>query len=100
MTAEAPAGGGGFSFEHVSIGVFLTDQPGHRIPVGSDKAEERPLEADQGWVLPAGAEGICEFDLDHRFASMEIPASLLVQLVAPAAPAEALIGNCAGRLPI
>lgn len=80
MTArrdEAPAGGGTFAFDHVSIGVFLTDQPGHHIAIGSDRRAHRPLVADQGWVLPGGVDGICEFDTDHRFITVEVPQAML-----------------------
>lgn len=74
---EAPAGGGAFAFDGVSIGVFLIDQPTHRIALGSDKRAERPLAANEGWVLPAGASGMCEFEDDHAFVSVEIDCDLL-----------------------
>ena len=56
------AGGGGFHLPCLSLGVFLNDQPTHRLAVGSDRRSLRPLARHQGWVLPAGSEGICEYD--------------------------------------
>ena len=79
VEASAPAGGGAFAFDHVSIGVFLTDQPDHRIALGSDRRDHKPLEADQGWILPAGIEGICEFDRDHSFIAVQVPAPILAE---------------------
>ena len=57
-----PAGGGGFELPRVALGVFLIDQPTHHIAVGSDKRTHRPLQKFDGWLLPAGSNGICEFD--------------------------------------
>lgn len=74
---DAPAGGGGFAFNGLSIGIFLVDQPTHRIAVGRDARSVVPLSANQGWILPAGVEGMCEFDVDHRFISVEIDEGLL-----------------------
>ena len=56
------AGGGDFHLPCLSLGVFLNDQPTHRLAVGSDRRSHRPLARHQGWVLPAGSEGICEYD--------------------------------------
>lgn len=77
IEAEVPAGGGPFAFDHVSIGVFLTDQPGHHIAIGSDRRAHRPLKAGQGWILPGGVDGLCEFDTDHRFLTVEVPQALI-----------------------
>ncbi len=57
-----PAGGGGFELPRVALGVFLIDQPTHHIAVGSDKRTHYPLRKFDGWLLPAGGNGICEFD--------------------------------------
>ena len=57
-----PAGGGGFHLPCLALGVFLNDQPTHRLAVGSDRRSHRPLTRHQGWVLPAGSEGLCEYD--------------------------------------
>ena len=56
------AGGGGFHLPRLTLGVFLNDQPTHRLAVGSDRRSHRPLTRHQGWVLPAGSAGICEYD--------------------------------------
>lgn len=77
---QSPAGGGAFSISGVSIGVFLIDQPDHRISLGSDKPVDTPLSAQQGWLLPAGAQGVCEFDEAHEFLSVEISAELLAEV--------------------
>lgn len=67
-----PAGGGPFALDMLTIGVFLNDQPGHRLRHGSDKAVLQPLKRHEGWILPAGSEGLCEFDtaLEVRFVSV------------------------------
>ena len=60
--AQLPAGGGAFQLEQLTIGVFLNDQPTHQLSLGSDKRVMHPLRAQEGWVLPQGAEGLCRFD--------------------------------------
>ncbi len=57
-----PAGGGDFHLPCLALGVFLNDQPTHRLAVGSDRRSHCPLTRNQGWVLPAGSEGFCEYD--------------------------------------
>lgn len=47
--------------------------------MGSDRRVHRPLEMYQGWILPAGVEGVCEFDSDHSFLSVEVPSQMLVE---------------------
>lgn len=60
-TAFEP-GGGAFALPDLTLGVFLNDQPTHRFSLGSDKRAPVPLTQRQGWVIPAGGEGICEYD--------------------------------------
>ncbi len=60
--AQLPAGGGAFQLEQLTIGVFLNDQPTHQLSLGSDKRVMHPLRAQEGWILPQGAEGLCRFD--------------------------------------
>ena len=74
---ETPAGGGAFNLPKLSVGVFLTDQPGHEIAVGSDKLAHTPLAKDQGFILPAGASGLCHYDNDHTYLSVELDEGLL-----------------------
>ncbi|MEL6977474.1 MAG: AraC family transcriptional regulator [Pseudomonadota bacterium] len=74
---ETPAGGGAFEMARLSIGVFLVDQPSHQIALGSDQRLARPLSAQEGWILPAGAQGLCEYDAAHAFALVEIDHALL-----------------------
>jgi AraC family transcriptional regulator len=73
------AGGGAFVLPDVTIGLFHVAQPDHRIAIGSDKTVTRPLAPDQGWVMPAGANGICAFDQPLDFTTVSIPGSLLAE---------------------
>ncbi|MEM6987853.1 MAG: AraC family transcriptional regulator [Pseudomonadota bacterium] len=57
--------------------MFAEDQPTHRIAIGADRLQERPLLVDQGWILPAGAAGVCEFDAPLTFSSVAISGALL-----------------------
>jgi AraC family transcriptional regulator len=86
---ETPAGGGAFDLPNLSIGVFLTDQPAHQIAVGTDRTVHTPLQKDEGFILPAGSSGLCHYEDDHSYLSVELDASLLreVGLDDPAAVA-------------
>ena len=75
--SKLPAGGGAFDLGELTIGVFLNDQPGHRLSLGSDKSLVQPLEAHQGWVLPKGAEGVCRFDTPLDVMMVEVEAQVL-----------------------
>lgn len=75
-----PAGGGAFRLEHATIGVFLGDQPEHRLALGADRAERIPLSAQQGWIMPAGAEGMCEFDRPLDFLTVSVSGQTLRDL--------------------
>lgn len=57
-----PAGGGAFDLPRVALGVFLSDQPTHRLAVGADRRNHLPLMKNDGWILPAGSVGVCEYD--------------------------------------
>ena len=61
-TASLPAGGGAYELETLTIGVFLVDQPTHRLSVGADRSDHVPLRKHEGWVLPAGTAGLCQYD--------------------------------------
>lgn len=76
-TASLPAGGGAYALDALTIGVFLTDQPTHRLTLGDDRAREMPLRRREGWLLPAGAEGLCQYDHPLDFATVAIPEALL-----------------------
>ena len=76
-TATLPAGGGAYALEATTIGIFLTDQPAHRLTIGTDRRRDVPLTEGQGWILPAGAEGRCEFDAPLDFATVSVPDALL-----------------------
>lgn len=91
--AAAPAGGGPFAFDGLAIGVFLADQPSHRLDLG-DGPRDAPLRAGEGFVLPPGAQGLCLFDADHRFVSVEAPRALLEEVgFDPRAGARPLVGT-------
>ncbi|WP_424831479.1 helix-turn-helix domain-containing protein [Ruegeria sp.] len=70
--ATLPAGGGDFSLPSLSVGIFLNDQPGHRLAVGSSRGTHQPLSRNQGWILPAGSNGICEYDDDLEFVMVSL----------------------------
>lgn len=74
---EVPPGGGAFVAPRLAVGIFLVDQDSHRIAVGSDKKTLVPLHADQGWILPAGSTGICEYDEPLSYLKLEIADALL-----------------------
>ncbi|MEM7723727.1 MAG: AraC family transcriptional regulator [Pseudomonadota bacterium] len=75
-----PSGGGAFRLEETTLGVFLDDQPTHRLAMGSDKVDVIPLTAQQGWIMPAGAEGLCEFDRPLDFLTISFGADVLRDL--------------------
>jgi AraC family transcriptional regulator len=72
--------GGAFRLEAATVGVFLRDQPDHRIGLGSDRTAAVPLSARQGWIMPSGAEGLCTFGQDHEFLAVTIPPALLAEM--------------------
>ena len=74
---DVPSGGGAFVVPRLSVGIFLVDQDSHRIAVGSDKKTFAPLRADEGWILPAGASGVCEYDEPLSFLKLELADALL-----------------------
>lgn len=76
-SASLPAGGGAYALDALTIGVFLTDQPTHRLSVGEDRCREAPLRRGKGWILPADAEGLCEYDAPLDFATVSLPDALL-----------------------
>ena len=83
LTAErlhTPPGGGRFAISRLALGLFLVDQERHRIAIGSDKRLHVPLKAGEGWILPAGATGICEYDEALSFLRLEVPENLLADV--------------------
>lgn len=75
-----PAGGGAFELPRLTLGVFLNDQPTHRIAVGQDRTTDRPLVAQQGWILPPGATGICEYDAPLDVMMVEVEPRVLAEV--------------------
>jgi AraC family transcriptional regulator len=83
LTSErlhTPPGGGRFAISRLALGLFLVDQERHRIAIGSDKRLHVPLKAGEGWILPAGATGICEYDEALSFLRLEVPENLLADV--------------------
>jgi AraC family transcriptional regulator len=80
LRAETAAGGGSFSLKQTTLGVFLVDQPSHRIAVGSDRRRHLPLKARDGWIMPAGTEGICRYDAPHEFLTVTVPDRLITEM--------------------
>jgi AraC family transcriptional regulator len=78
--ATTPAGGGPFALEQATLGIFLVDQPTHRLGLGSDRRDARPLKARDGWILPAGSDGICRYDAPHEFLTVSIPDTLFAEM--------------------
>ena len=72
-----PAGGGAFELPSLSVGVFLNDQPSHRFAHGSSRTTHYPLTKNQGWILPAGSTGICEYDEDLEFVLVNLDEGIL-----------------------
>ncbi|MEM9107392.1 MAG: AraC family transcriptional regulator [Pseudomonadota bacterium] len=80
ILTSLPAGGGEFKLERLTIGVFRNDQPTHRFSLGSDKAENIPLKANQGWILPPGATGICTYDVPLDVMMVEVAPRVLSEV--------------------
>lgn len=76
-TSRLAAGGGAFALPRLTIGVFHSDQPTHRLSVGSDRRRLSPLLKDQGWILPAQSEGLCEYDSELNLTTVSVDAVLL-----------------------
>ncbi len=74
------AGGGGFYLPRLTLGVFLNDQPTHHLAVGSDHRSHLPLTKHQGWVLPAGSEGLCEYDEQLEVLTLAFEDTLLAEV--------------------
>lgn len=75
-----PAGGGDFELDSLTVGIFLNDQPSHRLAVGSDKISDRPLQALQGWILPPGSSGLCLYDAPLDVMMVQIDAAVLEEV--------------------
>jgi AraC family transcriptional regulator len=76
-THHLPGGGGEFELPRLTVGVFLNDQVGHRIALGSDRRTHLPLVTGQGWILPQGASGLCEYDDPLTFVTFAFSEALL-----------------------
>ena len=72
-----PAGGGSFELPSLSLGIFLNDQPTHRFAHGSSLATAMPLTTNQGWILPAGSNGVCEYDDALEFVMVNLDDTIL-----------------------
>ncbi|WP_419909899.1 helix-turn-helix domain-containing protein [Hoeflea sp.] len=80
VLTSLPAGGGEFKLQRLTIGIFRNDQPTHRFSLGSDKSENIPLKADQGWILPPGATGICTYDVPLDVMMVEVAPRVLSEV--------------------
>ena len=74
------AGGGAFSLPCLTLGVFLNDQPSHHLAVNSERRSHRPLTKHQGWLLPAGSEGFCEYDEKLEVVTIAFEETLLTEV--------------------
>lgn len=77
QTAVFPAGGGEFLLPRLTLGVFHADQPDHRLSVGSDRLLHRPLQRNQGWILPKYAVGDCLYDAPMEVTMLSIDSDVL-----------------------
>ncbi|MEM0900640.1 MAG: AraC family transcriptional regulator [Pseudomonadota bacterium] len=66
--------------DRLTLGVFLNDQPTHRLTFGGGQAKASPLMAHQGWIMPSGATGICEFDAPLEVMMVEVEPSVLKEV--------------------
>ncbi|MEM6971167.1 MAG: AraC family transcriptional regulator [Pseudomonadota bacterium] len=78
-THRLEPGGGPFALARLTLGIFLDDQPTHRLAIGGDRRQSHPLRALEGWIMPTGAEGFCEFDAPLSVRMVEIDAALLTE---------------------
>ena len=76
-TFDVPPGGGGFYLPRLTVGLFLVPQGSHRIGLGADRTQHIPLAAGDGWILPAGSAGVCEFDEPHAYLTFELDSELV-----------------------
>lgn len=72
-----PAGGGAYALPALSLGIFLNDQPGHRFSLASSRASHHPLTRHQGWLLPAGSDGTCEYDEELEIVIVSLDREIL-----------------------
>lgn len=72
-----PAGGGAFELPTLSVGIFLNDQPTHRFAHGTTLTTHMPLSRSQGWILPAGSDGVCEYDDELEFVMVSLDDDIL-----------------------
>ncbi|MEM6849684.1 MAG: AraC family transcriptional regulator [Pseudomonadota bacterium] len=75
--ASLAAGGGPFALPHVTIGVFLVDQPTHHLSLGATRRSHLPLHRNEGWLLPEGADGVCEYDNPLEVVTVSVAGALL-----------------------
>jgi AraC family transcriptional regulator len=65
-------GEGAFRFPDVTVGFVLNRSPRHRGAFGRDGRIDMPMEAGQGWVLPAGLDGSAEWGQDLDFLNVHL----------------------------
>ncbi len=66
--------------ERLMLGVFLNDQPTHRLNFGNGKPTPHPLVANQGWIIPPGSKGSCAFDEPLDIMLIEIEPMVLQEV--------------------
>jgi AraC family transcriptional regulator len=83
------AGEGDFQFQHVTVGFILNQSPKHEGAFGQDTFVPMPMDAGEGWVLPADLDGKARWDQDLDFINVHFSASALARVnngVAPEFP--------------
>lgn len=74
-----PAGGGDYELTSLSVGIFLNHQPSHHFSLGGSKLCHQPLQKRQGWILPAGSNGICAYDDSLDFIMISLKETVLAE---------------------
>jgi AraC family transcriptional regulator len=81
-----PKGEATFRFPEVTVGFILNRSPKHRGAFGRDGRIGMPMEAGQGWVLPAGLDGSAEWGQDLDFLNVHIHDAAFTKVGAETVP--------------
>ncbi|WP_424932515.1 helix-turn-helix domain-containing protein [Amaricoccus macauensis] len=89
-----PPGGGFYALPSLSLGIFRNDQPTHHFSHASSATAHVPLMRNQGWLLPAGSDGICSYDASLEVVFVTVDRRILEDFGCPTDVAfDAIIGD-------
>lgn len=74
------AGEGEFQSPEVTVGFVLNHSPQHEMAFGQTKLNHTPLNAGEGWVIPAGLDGKARWSQETDFVSVHFSASALAKV--------------------